>query len=155
MRTPTGRNSCTRGRGWRYRTAPCPRTGRTPGPGGSQVFGATNLQTTASTMAGFFARLTDEEGPLRQLLGPELHTALLTPQVTDFDEVFGTRLTWTLGFVRDKGKIAKGGIGGSAAWWSLRHGHACAYLTRRLDDHARAARIAVALGDDLTVVGED
>ncbi|MEU5892317.1 hypothetical protein ABZ835_36595 [Streptomyces sp. NPDC047461] len=31
-----------------------------------------------------------------------------------------------------------------------RHG-----LTRRLDDHARAARIAMALGDDLTVVGED
>jgi hypothetical protein len=59
------------------------------------------------------------------------------------------------GLVRDKGKIAKGGIGGSAAWWSLRHHHACAYLTRRLNDHSRAARIAAALGDDLTVVGED
>lgn len=119
------------------------------------VFGATNLQTTASAMAGFFSHLTDENGPVHRLLGPDLHAELLTAQVTDFDEVFGTRLTWTLGFVRDKGKIAKGGIGGSAAWWSLRHGHACAYLTRRLDDHARAARIATALGDDLTVVGED
>lgn len=119
------------------------------------VFGAVNLQTTATSTAAFFSRLTDEDGPVRQLLGPELHSELLAAQITDHDEVFGTRITWTLGLIRDKGKIAKGGIGGSAAWWSLRHGHACAYLTRRLDDHARAARIAVALGDDLTVVGED
>ncbi|MEW2400441.1 serine hydrolase domain-containing protein [Streptomyces sp. NPDC046862] len=119
------------------------------------VFGAVNLHTTATAMAEFFAHLTSQEGPVRRLLGPELHTELLTSQVTDYDEVFGTRITWTPGFVRDKGKIAKGGIGGSAAWWSLRHDHACAYLTRRLDDHSRAARVAAALGDDLTVVGED
>ncbi|TLS41549.1 beta-lactamase family protein [Streptomyces montanus] len=119
------------------------------------VFGAVNMHTTATAMAEFFSRLTSEDGPVRQLLGPQLHTELLTSQVTDHDEVFGTRITWTLGFVRDKGKIAKGGIGGSAAWWSLRHHHACAYLTRRLDDHSRAAEIAAALGDDLTVVGED
>ncbi|MFG2730201.1 serine hydrolase domain-containing protein [Streptomyces canus] len=131
-------------------------TARTNSPAWRQsVFGATNLQTTASSTAEFFSRLTSVDGPVRGLLGPELHAELLAAQVTDFDEVFGTRLTWTLGFVRDKGKIAKGGIGGSAAWWSLRHGHACAYLTRRLDDHGRAARIAAALGDDLTVVGED
>jgi CubicO group peptidase (beta-lactamase class C family) len=119
------------------------------------VFGAVNLHTTATAMAEFFSRLTSEDGLVRELLGPQLHTELLTSQVTDYDEVFGTPITWTLGFVRDKGKIAKGGIGGSAAWWSLRHHHACAYLTRRLDDHSRAARIAGALGDDLTVVGED
>ncbi|KKD07955.1 EstA family serine hydrolase [Streptomyces sp. WM6386] len=119
------------------------------------VFGAANLQTTATSTAAFFSRLTDDDGPVRQLLGPRLHSELLTSQVTGHDEVFGTRITWTLGLIRDKGKIAKGGIGGSAAWWSLRHGHACAYLTRRLDDHARAAQIATALGDDLTVVGED
>lgn len=119
------------------------------------VFGAVNLHTTATAMAEFFSHLTSREGPVRQLLGPELHSELLTSQVTDYDAVFGTRITWTLGFVRDRGKIAKGGIGGSAAWWSLRHHHACAYLTRRLDDHSRAARIATALGDDLTVVGED
>jgi CubicO group peptidase (beta-lactamase class C family) len=119
------------------------------------VFGAVNLHTTATAMAEFFSRLTSEQGPVRALLGPQLHAELLASQVTDFDEVFGTRITWTLGFVRDRGKIAKGGIGGSAAWWSLKHHHACAYLTRRLDDHSRAAEIAVALGDDLTVVGED
>jgi CubicO group peptidase (beta-lactamase class C family) len=131
-------------------------TARTNSPAWRRsVFGATNLQTTATATARFFSRLTSEDGPVRELLGPELHSELLASQVTAFDEVFGTRLTWTLGFVRDKGKIAKGGIGGSAAWWSLRHGHACAYLTRRLDDHVRAARIAAALGDDLSVVGED
>lgn len=119
------------------------------------VFGACNLHTTATSMAAFFSRLTSEDGPVRELLGPELHAELLASQVTDFDEVFGTRITWTLGFVRDQGKIAKGGIGGSVAWWSLRHHHACAYLTRRLDDHSRAAEIAAALGDDLAVVGED
>lgn len=119
------------------------------------VFGAVNLHTTATAMARFFSHLVGEKGPVRALLGPGLHAELLASQVTDFDEVFGTRITWTLGFVRDRGKIAKGGIGGSAAWWSLRHHHACAYLTRRLDDHSRAAEIAAALGDDLTVVGED
>ncbi|MEU0023685.1 serine hydrolase domain-containing protein, partial [Streptomyces rochei] len=119
------------------------------------VFGAVNLHTTASAMAAFFSTLTDQDGKLRALLGPDLHTELLTPQVTGYDEVFGTRLTWTLGFIRDRGKIAKGGIGGSAAWWSLRHGHGCAYLTRRLEDHSRAGQIAAALGDDLAVVGED
>lgn len=119
------------------------------------VFGAVNLHTTAAAMAQFFSCLPSEDGPVRRLLGPQLHTELLASQVTDYDEVFGTRITWTLGFVRDRGKIAKGGIGGSAAWWSLRHRHACAYLTRRLDDHSRAAQMAAALGDDLTVVGED
>lgn len=119
------------------------------------VFGAVNLHTTATAMAGFFSTLTSQDGPLRTLLGPHLHSELLAPQVTGHDEVFGTRLTWTLGFIRDRGKIAKGRIGGSAAWWSLRHKHACAYLTRQLDDHSRAAEIAAALGDDLSVVGED
>jgi len=119
------------------------------------VFAAVNLHTTATAMAEFFSRLTDRDGPVCRLLGPRLHTELLSSQVTGFDEVFGTRITWTLGFIRDKGKIAKGGIGGSAAWWSIKHQHGCAYLTRRLDDHSRAAEIAAALGDDLTVVGED
>ncbi|MEV0236275.1 serine hydrolase domain-containing protein [Nonomuraea sp. NPDC050786] len=119
------------------------------------VFGAVNLHTTATAMARFFSRLTGADSPVRALLGPELHADLLASQVTDFDEVFGTRITWTLGFVRDRGKIAKGGIGGSAAWWSLNHHHGCAYVTRRLDDHSRAAEIAAALGDDLSVVGED
>lgn len=119
------------------------------------VFGAVNLHTTATTMAEFFSHLVSEHGPVHELLGPDVHTELLTSQVTGYDEVFGTRLTWTLGFIRDRDKIAKGGIGGSAAWWSLKHHHACAYLTRRLADHSRAAAIATVLGDDLAIVGEN
>lgn len=116
------------------------------------VFGGVNLYTSATAVAGFLSRITDREGPLRALVGPELHEEYLAAQATGFDEVFGTELTWTLGFLRDDTKIAKGGIGGSAAWWSLRHGHSCAYLTRRLDDHSRVAEIAAVLGDDLSVM---
>lgn len=115
------------------------------------VFGGANLHVTASSAAEFFFRLTDEHGPVHTLLGTRLHAEYLSPQVTGHDTVFGTGLTWTLGFLRDDAKIAKGGIGGSVAWWSNAQGHACAYLTRRLDDNSRAARIAAVLGDDLTV----
>ncbi|AXK34387.1 class A beta-lactamase-related serine hydrolase [Streptomyces armeniacus] len=119
------------------------------------VFGGVNLHASATAVAKFFSQLTSVDGPVRDLLGPQLHTEYLASQVTGHDEVFGTTVTWTLGFVRDRGKIAKGGLGGSAAWWSLKHNHACAFLTRHLDDFSRAADIASALGDDLTVVGED
>ncbi|MEU0490813.1 serine hydrolase domain-containing protein [Nocardiopsis sp. NPDC006139] len=119
------------------------------------VFGGVNLHATASGLAEFFSVLTAQDGPVSALLGPRLHAEFIAPQVTGHDEVFGTALTWTLGFLRDRAKIAKGGIGGSATWWSIRHGHACAYLTRRLDDHSRAAAIAAVLGDDLTPVPND
>ena len=92
---------------------------------------------------------------MRAVLGSRLHAEFIAPQVTGRDEVFNATLTWRLGLLRDQAKIAKGGIGGSTAWWSLRHGHACAYLTRRLDDHSRAAAIAAVLGDDLTPVPDD
>lgn len=115
------------------------------------VFGAVNLHASASSVARFFSLLTDADGPLGRLLGRELHEAYVTPQVTGHDDLFDTELTWTLGLLRDRHKIAKGGIGGSAGWWSPGQGHAVAYLTRRLGDHGRAARVAAALGDDLTV----
>jgi hypothetical protein len=118
------------------------------------VFGGVNLHPTATSVARFFSRLADADGPVRELLGPELHREYISAQATGHDTVFGTELTWTLGLLRDNGKIVKGGIGGSAAWWSRRHGHACAYLTRHLDDHSRAAEIAAVLGDDLTVTAE-
>ncbi|MET9793930.1 serine hydrolase domain-containing protein [Nocardiopsis alba] len=115
------------------------------------VFGGIGLHATASALSGFLARITDPEGPVRALLGAELHEEYLAPRATGHDDVFGTELTWTLGFLRDPGKIAKGGIGGSAVWWSTRHGHSCAYLTRRLDDHSRVAEVARVLGDDLSL----
>jgi CubicO group peptidase (beta-lactamase class C family) len=115
------------------------------------VFGAVNLHATASAVAGFFADLAAPDGAVRRLLGPDLHAEFIAPQVRGHDMVFDTTLTWTLGLIRDDVKIAKGGLGGSAAWWSLRHGHACAYLTRRLGDMSRAGALAAALGDDLSI----
>lgn len=120
-------------------------------PWRQSVFGAVNLHATATSVAKFFAVINDPRGPVRRLLGPELHAEFLAPQVRRHDEVFGTTLTWTLGLIRDDVKIAKGGLGGSAAWWSLKHDHACAFLTRRLDDMSRAGQLAAALDDDLSI----
>lgn len=115
------------------------------------VFGAVNLHVSASSVARFFADLNDSDGQARRLLGPELLAEFLAPQVRGHDEVFETTLTWTLGLIRDQVKIAKGGLGGSAAWWSLKHDHACAFLTRRLDDMSRVGQLAAAMDDDLRV----
>ena len=71
-------------------------------------FGAVNLHTTATAIASS-SRAHHEDGPVRALLGPRLHAELLASQVTDFDEVFGTRITWTLGFVRDRERSRKAG----------------------------------------------
>ena len=115
------------------------------------VFGSVNLHVTASSAAKFFAELNDSDGNARRLLGPELLAEFLAPQVRRYDEVFETTLTWTLGLIRDQVKIAKGGLGGSAAWWSLKHDHACAFLTRRLDDMSRVGQLAGAVDDDLRI----
>jgi CubicO group peptidase (beta-lactamase class C family) len=115
------------------------------------VFGSVNLHITASSVAKFFADVNDPKGRARGLLGQELLTEFLTPQVRRHDEVFQTTLTWTLGLIRDEVKIAKGGLGGSAAWWSLKHDHACAFLTRRLEDMSRAGQLAIAVDDDLSI----
>lgn len=115
------------------------------------VFGSVNLHVTASSAAKFFADLNDPDGEARRLLGPELLAEFLAPQVRRHDEVFETTITWTLGLIRDDVKIAKGGLGGSVAWWSLKHDHACAFLTRRLDDMSRAGQLAAALDDDLSI----
>ncbi|MEV7076700.1 hypothetical protein [Streptomyces sp. NPDC093990] len=108
--------------------------------------------TTFRTTASFSSRLTDEHGPVRKLLGPGWHAELLISHVTGHDAAFNSRLTWTPGFVRDRGKIARGDRrcrGPVVA--APRARLACP--ARRMDGHARAARIAAALGDDLTVVG--
>jgi CubicO group peptidase (beta-lactamase class C family) len=120
-------------------------------PWRQSVFGAVNLHATATAVAKFFAVINDPKGPVRRLLGPELHAEFLAPQIRRHDEVFGTTLTWTLGLIRDDVKIAKGGLGGSAAWWSLKHNHACAFMTRRLEDMSRAGQLAAALDDDLRI----
>ncbi|TQM09887.1 serine hydrolase domain-containing protein [Pseudonocardia kunmingensis] len=113
------------------------------------VFGAINLHASASALAAFYGSLTSPDGPVRRLLGHELHDEYLTTQVCGTDDTVGRTLAWTLGPLRTDAIIGLGGLGGSAAWWSLRHGHAVAYVTRRLHDHSRVAEIAAALDDDI------
>lgn len=115
------------------------------------VFGAVNLHASATALAGFYATLTSADGPVRQLLGAELHAEYLQPQVCDLDQTIGLTVNWTLGFLRTDAFVGLGGLGGSAAIWSFRNDHAVGYVTRCLHDHARVAEIAAALGDDLNM----
>ncbi|HET9419546.1 MAG TPA: serine hydrolase domain-containing protein [Nocardioides sp.] len=112
-------------------------------------FAAINLHTSARALAGFYSGLTAEEGPLRELLGEELHTAFITTQVTGLDETVQERVNWTLGMFRTDFFAGMGGLGGSAGYWSFTNDHAVAYVTRRLHDHGRLAQLAINLGDNL------
>jgi CubicO group peptidase (beta-lactamase class C family) len=112
-------------------------------------FAAINLHTSARALAGFYAGLTDEDGPLRALLGDELHHAFVTTQVTGLDETVQERVNWTLGMFRTDYFAGMGGLGGSAGYWSFTNHHAVAYVTRRLHDHARLGQLARNLGDNL------
>lgn len=115
------------------------------------VFGAINLHASASALAAFYQGLTSADGPVRRLLGEELHAEYLKTQVCGRDETVGLTVNWTPGFLRTGSFIGLGGLGGSAAWWSFRHDHAVAFVTRRLHDHSRVAEIAMALDDDINM----
>ncbi|HET9420962.1 MAG TPA: serine hydrolase domain-containing protein [Nocardioides sp.] len=115
------------------------------------VFGAINLHTSASALGGFYARLTSPDGPVRRLLGEQLHAEFLASQACGFDQTVGISVNWTLGPLRTPHFVGLGGLGGSAAWWSFRHDHAVGFVTKRLHDHARVAQIAAALGDDINM----
>lgn len=112
-------------------------------------FGAINLHTSARALAGFYATVTDPDGPVRELLGEKLHTEYLTVQVTDLDQTVQERVNWTLGMFRTDNFLGMGGLGGSAGYWSFTNDHGVAYVTRRLHDHARIGQIAWSMGDNL------
>jgi CubicO group peptidase (beta-lactamase class C family) len=115
------------------------------------VFGAINLHASARGLAQFYASLTSTDGPVHRLLGPELQKEYLDSQACGLDGTVGISLNWTLGFLRTDAFIGLGGLGGSAAYWSLRHNHAVGYVTRRLQDHSRLGEIAAILDDDLNM----
>ena len=115
------------------------------------VFGAINLHTSATALGEFYSGLTSPEGPVRTLLGEQLHEEFLASQACGFDQTVGISVNWTLGPLRTPNFVGLGGLGGSAAWWSFRHDHAVGYVTKRLHDHLRVAQIAIALGDDINM----
>jgi CubicO group peptidase (beta-lactamase class C family) len=100
-------------------------------------FPAISLHATASAIAGFYAHVLDEDGPVARRLGPELHREYTALQVSGTDLVLGFDIGWTLGFQRDSIEIGMGGVGGSAAWLNLDRGQAVAFVTRGLKDHDR------------------
>ncbi len=116
------------------------------------AFGAMGLHASARALARFYGSLTDTDGPVRRLLGAELHDGFLITQVCALDETIGARVNWTLGCLRTDAFVGLGGFGGSAAYWSYTNDHALAYVTRRLHDHSRVGEIAFALGDNLNKV---
>ncbi|MDG4788057.1 serine hydrolase [Micromonospora sp. WMMD1102] len=113
------------------------------------TFAAINLHTSARGLARFYSTVTDENGPLRELLGEKLHTEFVTTQVTAVDQTVQERVSWTLGMFRTANFVGLGGLGGSAGYWSFTNRHAVAYVTRRLHNHARIGQIAGLLGDNL------
>jgi CubicO group peptidase (beta-lactamase class C family) len=115
------------------------------------VFPAIGLHASATALAQFYSTLTSPDGPVRKLLGEHLHAEYTRGQVLDVDATVGLRVNWTLGPLCTDCFIGLGGLGGSAAWWSLTNEHAVAYVTRRLHDHSRVAEFAIALGDNLTM----
>ena len=100
-------------------------------------FPAINLHATASALAGFYAHLLDEDGPVARRLGTDLHREYTTLQVSGTDLVLGFEIGWTLGFQRDPTEIGMGGVGGSSAWLAYDKDQSCAYVTRGLKDHDR------------------
>ncbi len=115
------------------------------------VFGAISLHASATALAAFYASLTSPDGPVRQLLGDELHDEYLKGQACGADGTVGVTLNWTLGPLRTDHIVGLGGLGGSAAYLSLRHGHGVGYVTRRLHDHSRVAEIAAVLDDNIGI----
>ncbi|MEU6262480.1 serine hydrolase domain-containing protein [Saccharopolyspora shandongensis] len=95
-------------------------------------FPAIGMHATARALCGFFAGLADADGPVARLLGGELHGEFIRPQVSGRDLFLGFDVTWTLGLQYYDGDLAMGGLGGSTAWVSRKHGYSCAFATRYL-----------------------
>ncbi|WP_183093453.1 serine hydrolase domain-containing protein [Nocardioides stalactiti] len=108
-------------------------------------FPAIALHASARGLARFYAGLLAADGPVRDLLGPDLHAAYIGPAATGRDRVLDRDVTWTLGFQVDAEDIGMGGAGGSSAWWSFAGDYAAAFVTRGLGTHDRSGAVWDAL----------
>ncbi|MFZ0323656.1 MAG: serine hydrolase domain-containing protein [Actinomycetes bacterium] len=100
-------------------------------------FPAIGMHASARGVVALYAQLLTPDGPLAQILGPEVFDGLVEPQAHGWDRTLEREVTWTLGMQRDGGDVGMGGIGGSVGFASLDKGYAFAYVTRTLGDHAR------------------
>jgi CubicO group peptidase (beta-lactamase class C family) len=101
-------------------------------------FPAIGMHASARGLARFYDQLLPADGPVAELLGPELHRGFVTSQATGHDLVLDREVSWTLGFQVDGDDIGMGGAGGCSAWYSFGGRYAAAYVTRGLGDHTRA-----------------
>lgn len=108
-------------------------------------FPAIALHASARGLAGFYRDLLG--GPVRDRLGADLHAAYVGAAARGHDRLLDREVTWTLGFQLDDDDLGMGGAGGCAAWFSLTHGYAAAYVTRGLGDHDRGDAVWQALSD--------
>ena len=100
-------------------------------------FGAIGMHATARGLARAYAAWARPDGPVADLLGPDLWQQSLAPQVTGHDVVIDQEVSWSLTGQVDGDDAGMGGIGGSGAYLTVGGRYAVAYVTRRLADHAR------------------
>lgn len=113
-------------------------------------FGAVGLRTSADALAAFYDDVRSSTGVVGSMLGRELYETMLAPSAEGRDGFTGGYVEWALGFRVDDGEIGMGGIGGSAAWYSLTRDYSMAYVTRGLAGHERVTAVADAVEDALT-----
>ncbi len=100
-------------------------------------FGAIGMHASARGLARAYAAWGRPDGPVAALLGPDLWRQSMAPQVTGYDVVIDSDVTWSLTGQVDGDDFGMGGIGGSAAYLTVDGRYALAYVTRRLADHDR------------------
>ncbi len=110
-------------------------------------FPAISAHASARGIARFYADLAAPDGPVAQLVGPQLHRGVITAQATGLDRVIGREVSWTLGMQVDEEDLGMGGAGGCAGWLSLEGGEAVGVVTRGLGDDTLADDVWASLQD--------
>jgi hypothetical protein len=105
------------------------------------TFGAIGLHASAAGLAAFYDDLSNPDGGVGALLGPELHAAYVGAAATGHDAVLDREVSWTLGFQVDDEDLGMGGIGGCVGWRSLRKGYAAGFVSRGLGDPGRSEEL--------------
>ena len=97
---------------------------------------AINGHGTAAAVAGLYAALAGHGDGLP--LSKQLRVALMTPELTAYDELLDREVTWGLGVQFEDSYVGMGGLGGSDGLFHTDLDYSFGYVTRRLDNHDRS-----------------
>jgi CubicO group peptidase (beta-lactamase class C family) len=97
---------------------------------------AVNGHGTARAVAGLYVTL--EQG---RLLSEHMRTEMATVACEGVDRFTGGHQRWGLGVGREDDGFGMGGLGGSVGWWSEEGTYAYGFVTGRVADHDRSARL--------------